>query len=503
MSTLPASLILVYQRAFNDARATRYLSASATIAMIYDHLLTFDDEVQLVWHAPPSFAKYAFLFNRYCTAAFLITFQYFMNAGSFKREVSDMTCRRVFISATILGVLSLSIANMLVLLRVVSLWDRNKRIFIVLVVGYFMATTATFTLTTMSLVKLYPYMFFEDVVGICYMPKKVFEVSAGWGSPMLFELLVLTAVCWNAIDRPRNAGTNLTRALHRDGLMFFASLTAFRTFNVVMFIVARPTLMFVGCFFVWGMNTLILNRSLLNIQKAAMSMRGSHSSSGSMGSGASMSMGHSKNLSSAPSLSYTLSGASSQSGGGFSALGLERGKSKDDEGCVYEDEDGSSALRLTVAVAPSDANSNSNVNVNISPRKLTKKKSTSSKRSRKSNKGEAGTGSPYQLSELGAGDSFLWVGEEGKQQGSEGGGGLVSVARLRNALPALLRGGGASGNATAHASKAGSKADIVEIEMEETATASRTSPPPPPLPTAVLASNSNRSQVAFVRADGD
>ncbi len=44
--------------------------------MLYDHALTFDDEVQLVWHARPSFAKYAFLYNRYSAAGVLIAVQY-------------------------------------------------------------------------------------------------------------------------------------------------------------------------------------------------------------------------------------------------------------------------------------------------------------------------------------------------------------------------------------------------------------------------------------------
>lgn len=33
--------------------------------MFYDHSLTFSDEVELVWKAPPSFSKALFLLNRY------------------------------------------------------------------------------------------------------------------------------------------------------------------------------------------------------------------------------------------------------------------------------------------------------------------------------------------------------------------------------------------------------------------------------------------------------
>lgn len=216
------------------------------------------------------------------------------------------------------------------------------------------------------------------------------------------------------------------------------------------------------------MNTLILNRSLLNIQKAAVSMRGTGTSSTG-----GTSMGHSKNASSAASLSYTLSGASSRSGG--SGLGgLKCGE--------HEDEDAESTVRLAI-VNRNTPTPNSNSNSPSSTRKLKKKKSSRSRKGTDNDDGGA-AGSPYQLSELGAGDSFLWVGEEGDQQGQEGG--LVSVARLRSALPVLLRGG--SGHVPTIGSKnAGSKVEVVEIEMEETA----------PLP------SNSRTQVVPMKSEGD
>lgn len=44
-------------------------------------------------------------------------------------------------------------------------------------------------------------------------------------SQMIFELLVLAAVSWNVFDRPREAHLPLRRALHRDGITFFAVRT--------------------------------------------------------------------------------------------------------------------------------------------------------------------------------------------------------------------------------------------------------------------------------------
>lgn len=38
---------------------------------------------------------------------------------------------------------------------------------------------------------------------------------------MLFEILVLIAVCWNAFDRPRGQNSKVTSVLLRDGMGFF------------------------------------------------------------------------------------------------------------------------------------------------------------------------------------------------------------------------------------------------------------------------------------------
>ena len=47
-------------------------TAVGLTVLFYDHVLTFADEVRLVWLAPRSLAKYAFLFNRYLVLGTLL-----------------------------------------------------------------------------------------------------------------------------------------------------------------------------------------------------------------------------------------------------------------------------------------------------------------------------------------------------------------------------------------------------------------------------------------------
>lgn len=89
------SFVELIKQGHHDANATRYLSgmcslqrrfahymlnaftiAVGLVFLLYDHALTFSDEVELVWKAKPSFAKRLFLFNRYLVAGCLIAVAY-------------------------------------------------------------------------------------------------------------------------------------------------------------------------------------------------------------------------------------------------------------------------------------------------------------------------------------------------------------------------------------------------------------------------------------------
>jgi len=52
----------------NADMTVRYLLYAAFALMIWDHLLTFQREIQLVWRARWTVIKALFLFNRYITA---------------------------------------------------------------------------------------------------------------------------------------------------------------------------------------------------------------------------------------------------------------------------------------------------------------------------------------------------------------------------------------------------------------------------------------------------
>ncbi|KAG1772077.1 hypothetical protein EDD22DRAFT_478595 [Suillus occidentalis] len=70
------------------------ISGRATVGLVvllWDHLLTVHDEVELVWRAQLSFPKLLFLFNRYVVPTCLIILTY-ATSGFSDDIVSDSVC---------------------------------------------------------------------------------------------------------------------------------------------------------------------------------------------------------------------------------------------------------------------------------------------------------------------------------------------------------------------------------------------------------------------------
>jgi hypothetical protein len=75
---------------------------------------------------------------------------------------------------------------------------------------------------------------YNPLVGMCVNTTTTPLLSGVWAAAMVFEVVIFVATCLNAIDRPRDANTPLVKMLRRDGIMYFALITACRVVNLVL-----------------------------------------------------------------------------------------------------------------------------------------------------------------------------------------------------------------------------------------------------------------------------
>ncbi|KAF9649460.1 hypothetical protein BDM02DRAFT_1819799 [Thelephora ganbajun] len=249
-----------------DASASRYLTAVGTVVLLYDHVITLPDEYRFVWKAKPSFAKYAFLLNRYVVPSVMLLV--LSATCGFGPALSNLQCQCIIFTAGVAAIVSIGIANALVLLRVLVLWQDDRKITRFLWGVYLLSFLVTSSMMLLTCVKALPGIFWFPVTGMCVLAVRVPSLAATWGASLFFEVTVIYFVGYHVLSTPRSAGMPLTRSLRQNGLAFFLTVFALRLGNMFAAIYARPSLVFLTVFCIWSSVTINLNRSLLRLRRA-------------------------------------------------------------------------------------------------------------------------------------------------------------------------------------------------------------------------------------------
>ncbi|KAF7344850.1 hypothetical protein MVEN_01646700 [Mycena venus] len=260
---------------------TRYISAAGFVVLLYDHLLTFDDEVEYIWKAPATMEKFLFLFLRYMVLVFLTVQTWFTDNCNVRSDVkSGLHSLYVLFSVlrsvnetpsqTYAGWLSIVILNLLVLQRIWTTLPRGHRLIGVSLSFFIFMQLASLAVTSWVVSNMIPVLVFEPTVGLCTFTSKP-TVFPLWVPGIVFEVVVFLTVCWNTLDRPRALGpdsdSHITRMLFRDGVIYFVLLFALRVANTVIAVVAPISLIFVVVFFIWAATTVTTSRLIINARR--------------------------------------------------------------------------------------------------------------------------------------------------------------------------------------------------------------------------------------------
>jgi hypothetical protein len=65
-------------------------------------------------------------------------------------------------------------------------------------------------------------------------------VAIPWAAPLVFELIVLGALVWNVLDRPRVTSTTIARSLRNDGAMYYMSIATMRAIQTGLLATGKP-----------------------------------------------------------------------------------------------------------------------------------------------------------------------------------------------------------------------------------------------------------------------
>jgi len=178
---------------------SQYFAVAGVVILIYNHILSFEDEVEYIWRAKSTAPKLLFLILRYIVPSSIIWHTHQLTGIS--HTLSPDYCQRWFISVVCLCVITTGPLHFFVMLRLWVISERNKR----LVFG----TLAFFLITEIAIVAC------GIAVGIELRPvvtrvvlsnnnnqtwcvlseRRIFWIMSLPG--MLFEAVALFAMCFN------------------------------------------------------------------------------------------------------------------------------------------------------------------------------------------------------------------------------------------------------------------------------------------------------------------
>lgn len=284
---LPAPLVHSLGVIVSDLAIVKYINGAALTLLVYDHILCMPEELQFVWGARWSIAKTLFLFNRYLVPISLVLVAHAF-AGFGTEGLTDTYCKTAMSLFSILGLFSISAADVVVVLRVIVLWNRRSPVTFSMLFVLFATLAVSIISMAMAISQMHATTTFNRLLKICVVSQRPTSLAMVWGSSLVFDIFVLLLTVLNYLDRPRTAhGGASMSVLYRDGIGFFLILSCLRAFTFVMALVAPLQFTHLGPFFAWPMVTLMLSRLIFNARKEEPSRCRQYDSEGQLTSGSS------------------------------------------------------------------------------------------------------------------------------------------------------------------------------------------------------------------------
>ncbi|TFK38378.1 hypothetical protein BDQ12DRAFT_683567 [Crucibulum laeve] len=246
---------------------SRFVDAAGLIVLLYDHILSFADEVEYIWGAKWTAPKFLFLLVRYAVPSGLLLHTYQIS-GISNITLSNGFCKMVFAMTSNLGLVTIGVGNFLVLLRLWLIWNRARRLVCWTLCLFIGTQVATVGCAVAVMINVGPSVRFNEDLNMCQISRRGF-VSALYTPALIFEGIAMVIVCWNALDRPRRYYGDIIDSLCRDGFGYVGLLFGLRLANLLVTIFVPLHLVFPSICFVWALTTVTVTRLILKLRKTA------------------------------------------------------------------------------------------------------------------------------------------------------------------------------------------------------------------------------------------
>ncbi|KAJ7598932.1 hypothetical protein C8J56DRAFT_1157991 [Mycena floridula] len=244
-------------------RSVDNIYAVAMCQLYYDHVLTFDAEVEYVWRKPVAFSSLWFLMNRYIAffgnvPVVLLTFS----------QIQPKSCSQYILYHQVLMLTSQAIVCCIMILRVYALYSRDIRMLLFMLTCFLVLLgVSCWALVGQHNDKL------TEISG-CHFGtsvKTAIHLATPWEALGVFDAIVFAATLIKTCrDRHWRLSDGLFNLFLRDGAIYFAGMGLANVSNIVtLYVVTQPVMRGALSTFSSSVSVTMCSRLLLNIHETA------------------------------------------------------------------------------------------------------------------------------------------------------------------------------------------------------------------------------------------
>jgi len=258
-----------YIQGLNDIQVTRYTQLTSSCIIVFEHLITFDEEVELIWKSTWSLGKVLFLLNRYYSLAAFI----FNNYELFSPALTDTFCLRFFQWQGWTGLLGCMFAEGILQIRIYALYSLNKKILALMLILFVLCLTSSAYVMITVLSSVTASAFPVPGGTFCIVKGVPRHFYTFWIPMLLFETLLCTLAIIQGVQTYKAQGSLFRRGrqlvgiLVRDSLMYFLIICSTYLTCLLMWAVAPVNLLGVPIGFSLAMSCVLANRVVLNVRQ--------------------------------------------------------------------------------------------------------------------------------------------------------------------------------------------------------------------------------------------
>ncbi|KAJ6571646.1 hypothetical protein B0H19DRAFT_1130581 [Mycena capillaripes] len=255
-------------RLAEDLLAFKMYFAGCFALLFFDFFLTLADEVECIWKGKKSTMFYIFLMNRYCPMAFCIITLFAYVSPLWTYEI----CNRFAIVEWLQTLLIVVPAEVVLLLRVFALTNKNKYLFGFLVsiivaeciiVFYAMSLPGTNNALVLPHIPI-------DSFHVCILYSDPKMDTAYLSSSIAFDSIVfaITIAC-TVNSNTQRSPSSILKTIRWDGTLYFCVILSGNVVWMALAINARPGLKLMNAQPSMYLTSIMINRLTLSVRNAA------------------------------------------------------------------------------------------------------------------------------------------------------------------------------------------------------------------------------------------